>query len=237
MINLTYNQQKDVENFCKLNQIDDVENFIIKCFNKGYSFEKYPQIGSQSETIKEVIVEKKVEVPVEVIKEVIVEKIVEVPVEVIKETIKEVPSEPIEIIKEIIKEVPSEPVEVIKEIIKEVPTKPVEVIKYVDKEIIKEVMVADELKVNELLKKIEVLENSINQERKEFEEKLIESKKIPIIVDDNKQKQLQETLMKLRKELKVKSDKITELEKINEELKNNNQPIGAVYMKGSNLNN
>ncbi len=112
------------------------------------------------ETIKEVPVEKRIEVikevpvekTVEVIREVPVEVIKEVPVETIIEVIKEVPVEKtIEVIREVqvevIKEVPVDKiVEVIKEVpvevIKEVPVeKIIEVIKEVPVEVIKEVPV------------------------------------------------------------------------------------------------
>jgi hypothetical protein len=88
----------EVWEYCRLNDITDLNAFIIRMLRQGYSTEKYGptpfKIGGNSE--KEVIVEKRVEVPVEVIKE--VEKIVEVPIEVIREIIKEIP---VEIIKEV----------------------------------------------------------------------------------------------------------------------------------------
>ena len=82
----------EIKEFCKLNDIEDVDKFILSNIQTGFNIEKY----GNAPFIKEVIVEK--EVPVETIKEVIVEK--EVPVEVIKEIVKEVPVE-----KEVIKEV------------------------------------------------------------------------------------------------------------------------------------
>ena len=101
---------KLVSEYCKLNSIKDVDGFIKKCFESGFNIEKYGLLGKtlndgekdlktdgvqEKWTEKEVIVEKRVEVPVEVIRE--VEKIIEIPVEVIKEIIVE---------KKIIKEVP-----------------------------------------------------------------------------------------------------------------------------------
>jgi hypothetical protein len=117
-INLTTSQLKSVQEYCKLNNLEDIDKFISKCFTEGYNINKYGLLGSDSEKVTEieVIKEIRVEVPVEVIKE----------VEVVREVIKEVP---VEVIKEVFKEVP---VETIKE---------VEVIKYVDREIIKEVRV------------------------------------------------------------------------------------------------
>ena len=117
-----------IKSYCALNNIDDVELFVTKCFKQGFDIKKYGLLGKtlndsekdlktggveEKHITKEVIVEKRVEIPVEVIKE--VEKIVEVPVEVIKEVVveKEVP---VELIKEVVVEK-----EVLKEIIKEVP--------------------------------------------------------------------------------------------------------------------
>ena len=84
--------EQEIKEYCKLNDIEDVNNFIIKNIELGFNVEKY----GNSPFIQEVIIEK--EVPVETIKEIIIEK--EVPVEIIKEVIKEVPVE-----KEIIREV------------------------------------------------------------------------------------------------------------------------------------
>ena len=85
-------------NYCRLNDITDLNGFMIKTLKKGFDIEVYGLLGetlndgekdlkTSGEREKrveiEVIVEKRVEVPVEVIKE--IEKIVEVPVEVIKE--------------------------------------------------------------------------------------------------------------------------------------------------------
>lgn len=169
-MNLNKNQLSNVYDYCKLNNIEDVNKFMLDCFSQGFNIKKYGLIGDET-SVKEVVVEKRVEVPVEVIKEVEVEKIVEkeIPVEVIKE------------------------VEKIVEI-------PVEKIVY----------------IQDKKSEIEQLENQTGQ--------------------GNKEKMLQQTLVKLKKELSLKNEKIKELEKINERLKIDNQPKGAVYLKGSNLN-
>lgn len=86
------NIRDEIKEFCELNNIKDVDSFILKNINTGFNIEKY----GNAPFIKEVIVEK--EVPIETIKEVIVEK--EVPVEIIKEVVVEVPVE-----KEVIKEI------------------------------------------------------------------------------------------------------------------------------------
>ena len=78
-----------VSAYCKLNSIEDIDGFIIKCFQSGFNIEKYGLLGKplnedekdlktgivgEKQVEIEVIREIRVEVPVEVIKE--VEKIV-----------------------------------------------------------------------------------------------------------------------------------------------------------------
>ena len=154
IINFTKQELKDIESFCKLNELEK-EKFIKECFMQGYYIEKHGLLsktgGVQEKWVeKEVIREKRVEVPIEIIKE--VEK------EVIKEIIKEVPVEKVvEKIVEITKEIPVEKV-VIKEIIKEVPVEKI-------------VTVYDNSSENELLLKIQQLET----EKQEFSTKLTET--------------------------------------------------------------
>jgi len=74
---------KSLKEFCDLNKIKDIDEFIKKCFDLGFNIEKYGLLGKNGE-----IKEKIVEVPVEVIKEIIIEK--EIPVEKVVEVIKEV---------------------------------------------------------------------------------------------------------------------------------------------------
>jgi len=218
-IKLTSNQLKSVQEYCKLNNIEDVDKFITKCYTDGYNIQKYGLLGDDSGKTG-IVGEKQVEI------EVIREIRVEVPVEVIKE---------IEVIREVIKEVP---VETIKE---------VEVIKYVDREVIVEVPVpiidkiGDETQVNELLLKIQQLENrppEIVETIKEVQvikevsvEKVVEVEK-----SNDKMTMLQETLQTLRKELNSKTDEIKQLKEINKQLESIKLSQGAVYMKGSNLN-
>ena len=90
-IKLTTSQLTSVQEYCKLNNIEDVDKFISKCYTEGFNINKYGLLGDDSGKIGifgekqveiEVIREIRVEVPVEVIKyvEVIKEVIVEVPV-------------------------------------------------------------------------------------------------------------------------------------------------------------
>ena len=60
----------EIKEYCKINNISDVDAFIIEKISTGFNIEKY----GNAPFIKEVIVEK--EVPIETIKEVIVEKII-----------------------------------------------------------------------------------------------------------------------------------------------------------------
>jgi predicted RNase H-like nuclease (RuvC/YqgF family) len=88
-----FNKQiiKSLSEYCKLNNIENVDGFIKKCFDTGFNIEKYGLLGKtlndgekdlktgkveEKHVIKEVIVEKRVEIPVEIIKEVVVEKII-----------------------------------------------------------------------------------------------------------------------------------------------------------------
>ena len=113
-------------------------------------------------------------------------------------------------------------IEVIREIRVEVP---VEVIKYVDREVIKEI-------------KVEVpVEKIVYIYDKKEDEVVPNIDKIGDEPEPNdKAKLLQETLQKLRKELSLKNTRIEDLEKINKQLESIRVEQGAVYLKGSNLN-
>jgi chromosome segregation ATPase len=245
MLNFSQSQLKEIKVYCKLNDISDTDAFIKACFEKGYNIEKYGLLSEDGRLIeKEVIVEKRVEVPVEVIKE--VEKVVEV-----------------------VKEVPVEKV-VIKEVIQEIP---------VDRVVEKEVYITDDKQVDELLLKIQQLENEmsksdleLNELRQEFSTKTQEledvrqefstkteemenifqnkmSKKDEELdklrhsldevlakppVDTTKEKALQETLQKLKTQIIEKDKKIKELENELMNFLNSNEKKG-IFLRGSNL--
>jgi hypothetical protein len=119
-IKLTTSQLTSIQEYCKLNNIEDVDKFISKCYVDGFNIKKYGLLGDDSRKIGgieekqveiEVIREIRVEVPVEVV------KYVEVPVEIIKE---------VEVIQYVDREVVKEvTVEIIKEkivnVVQEVP--------------------------------------------------------------------------------------------------------------------
>jgi hypothetical protein len=145
------------------------------------------------------------------------------------------------------------PVEVIREVEKIV-EKPVEVIKYVDREVIKEVVVPkieyikDESSSEELLSKIEKLENEkkifstkieeLENEKKIFSTKIEELEKIFQNIEKNdKTKQLSETLFNLKAQLDQKNKKIKELEDKITELGDALNTKFATFHPNSNLKN
>lgn len=241
-----------VESFCKLNNIEDKEDFIYLCFKQGFDIKKFGLLG---ETLNEGekhlktggIGEKRVEI------EVIREIRVEVPVEKIVERIVNVTDDTK--INELllkIQQLENRPPEII-EVVKEVP---VEIV------VEKIIYTTDNIQINELGGKIAELEQEISTKsteigkiREEFSTKTKEmenifqnkmSKKdeeldefrrnLNIPVTNNKLNMLQDTLQNLRNDLSLKNDKINELEKINQELQKTANLQNAIYMKGSNLN-
>jgi hypothetical protein len=200
---------QSVTEYCKLNDIENIDEFMYKCFQEGFNIKKYGLLGG------EVRGEVTVEVPVEVIKE--VEKIVE-----------------------IIKEVP---VEVIKEVEKIIYT-------------------SDDTQLNELLLKIQQLDQEISTKtteigiiREEFSTKTLEMENIfqnriakkdveldelrrtlDIPVTNNKLNMLQQTIQNLMSEIRDLKNKNEEL---NKQLLEQNKPVDttkARFHGGSNLN-
>ena len=234
----------NIDSFCKLNNIDDVDSFIKNVFQEGFNIKKYGLLGNtvnkgEKDLKPSVIEEKRVEI------EVIREIRVEIPVEVIRE---------VEKIVEVIKEVTVEKV-VIQEVIKEVP---------VDRVVEKIIYTTDDIQINELGGKIAELEEErqifstkiadLEEERQIFSTKTEEMEnnfqneiskkdkelgdlrqKLDDPVTNNKIKLLQETLQNLRGELQQKNEQIREIEKINRDLLNGNQNQ-AYLLRGSNLN-
>jgi len=64
----------EIWEYCRINNITNVDEFTIKMIKQGFTVEKYGATPAQKETIIEKIVEKIVEIPVE--------KIVEVPIKI-----------------------------------------------------------------------------------------------------------------------------------------------------------
>ena len=69
----------EIWDYCRLNDIPNIDEFLLKMITQGFTIEKYGATPVNKEKIVEKVVEKIVEVPVE--------KIVEVPVETIVEKI------------------------------------------------------------------------------------------------------------------------------------------------------
>ena len=223
-LKLSNAEHKDLVDYCNLNDLL-ISSVVKDSFIAGYNIEKYGLLNTDQEVkevevIKEVTKYVEVEKPVEVIKEVIIEKTVEV--------IKEVPVERIvEKIVEVIKEVPVEKV-VIQEIIREVP---VEVV------VTKTEYISDNTQINELLLKIQQLEDTpprIVEVIKEVpvDRVVIQEKPVEVIVerevirevektvvDNSKSQMLQETLQKIRGEGIEKDKRIKELEKQIDDIK------------------
>jgi hypothetical protein len=259
-IKLSNTEHKDLLSYCNLNDLL-ISEVVKKSFTTGFNIERYGLLnpsGNQEKVVeKEVVVEKRVEIPVEIIKEVVkveyvevpVEKVVTVekPVERLVEVIKEVPVERVvEKIIEVIKEVPVEKV-VVQEVIKEIP---------VEKVITKTEYVSDDTQVNELLLKIQQLEEAppkivevikeVPVDRVVIQEKTIEVpvEKIVEVVkeviieggDKSKLDALQSTVMKLRQETLEKDKKLREYEQTIQDIQKFQEDKKAVYLSGSNLN-
>lgn len=159
-LNLSTTENKDLISYCNLNDLR-ISEVIKKSYLEGFNIERYGLLnvgGTQEKQVeKEVIVEKRVEIPVEVIKEVVKVEYVEVekPIEVIKEVT-------VEKVVEVIKEVPVERVvEKTVEVTKEVPVE-----KVVIQEVIKEVPVEKVVYVTDH----EEMKSKIFQKEQEFEE-------------------------------------------------------------------
>jgi hypothetical protein len=226
MYNVNPKYNSDILDYCKLNNIDDVELFVSQCFKQGFDIKKYGLLGKtlnegEKDLIKEVIVEKLVEVPVD--------RIVEVPVEVIVEKEKSV-EVPVEVVieKEVIKEIPVEKVVTKVEYISDKTTE--DELGGVIAELKNEMSKKDE-KLDELRRSLDIaLDKPPVEIIKEVEViKEVEKPNDKVIM-------LQDTLQKLRSEMKDKNTEIDGLKGLIKQLESRLNPTGAVYMKGSNIN-
>jgi len=80
--------KKEIIDYCKLNNIEDVDAFILKNFKQGFNVEKYGTSPFKVKQQEPQIIEKEIIKTITATTE--VEVIKEVPVEVVKEVIKEV---------------------------------------------------------------------------------------------------------------------------------------------------
>ena len=216
MLNVNSKYENDILQYCKINNIEDVSMFVTQCFKQGFDIKKYGFLGNslnegEKHLKTEVIVEKRVEVPVEVIKEV---KVIEyVDREVVKEVLVEVPKEKIVTKIEYISDKESENELLLK-------------IQQLETEMSKKDESLDELRRNldevldrppiEIIKEVEVVKE--------------------VTTDNSKQRMLETTLLNLKKELTQKNQLIDELTQKNKLLESKESPQSAVYLKGSNLN-
>ena len=230
-----------IKSYCALNNVEDADKFISDCFTQGFNIEKYGLLGKtlndsekhlktggveEKHITKEVIVEKRVEIPVEVIKE--IEKIVEVPVDRIIE-IEKIVEVPVEIVVE-------------KEVIKEVP---------VEKIVTKIEYISDKTTEDELGGIIAKLKNEMSKKDEKLDElrrnldELLDKPPVEIIKEVEVIKEIEKPNDKvnlLQQTIQNLTSEVRELKKKNEELENklNDQPrqtgeIPAKFFGGSNL--
>ena len=197
-----------VSAFCKSKGITDVDNFIYLCFKQGFDIKKYGLLGKTLNDSEKDLKTSSIEEK-QVIKEVIVEKRVEIPVEVIKE---------VEKIVEVIKEV---------EKIVEVP---------VEKVVTKIEYISDKSGENELLLKIQQLENEMSKKNEELDELRRSLDISKQNVGDDRASLFQQTIQKLNEEIRELKIKNKELEKKLSEQPKDTGFLNARFHGSSNLN-
>ena len=236
-LNLSSTENKDLISYCNMNDLR-ISEVIKKSYLEGFNIERYGLLNTggirEKQVEKEVIVEKRVEIPVEVIKEVVRIEYVEVPVDRIVEIIKEVPSPPVET--EVIKYVDRE---VIKEVKVEVP---VEKIVYIYDKKEEEVVTKVETNCDEFLSKIQELESRkpevievIKEVPVEVIKEIIIEKESTDIGLKSKLDAIQNTVQKLKQDNIEKDNKIREYEKTIEDIQKFQTDRKAAFLKGSNL--
>jgi hypothetical protein len=236
-INLSTTEHKELLSYCNINDLL-ISSVVKQSFTTGFNIERYGLLNTggtrEKQVEKEVIVEKRVEIPVEVIKEVVRIEYVEVPVDRIVEIIKEVPSPPVET--EVIKYVDRE---VIKEVKVEVP---VEKIVYIYDKKEEEVVTKVETNCDEFLSKIQELESRkpevievIKEVPVEVVKEIIIEKESTDIGLKSKLDAIQNTVQKLKLDNIEKDKKIKEYEKTIEDIQKFQTDRKAAFLKGSNL--
>ena len=236
-INLSTTEHKELLSYCNINDLL-ISSVVKQSFTTGFNIERYGLLNTggirEKQVEKEVIVEKRVEIPVEVIKEVVRIEYVEVPVDRIVEIIKEVPSPPVET--EVIKYVDKE---VIKEVKVEVP---VEKIVYIYDKKEEEVVTKVETNCDEFLSKIQELESRkpevievIKEVPVEVIKEIIIEKESTDIGLKSKLEAIQNTVQKLKQDNIEKDNKIREYEKTIEDIQKFQTDRKAAFLKGSNL--
>jgi len=247
-INLSTAEHKDLLSYCNLNDLL-ISSVVKDSFTTGFNIERYGLLNTggirEKQVEKKVIVEKRVEIPVEVIKEVVRIEYVEV-------------EKPIEVIKEVtVDRIVEKVVEVIKEV-------PVEKIVYVtDQEEMNSKIFQKEQEFEEQRQifstKTQELENIFHNEKKELlskiqelETKEPEVKEIirevevikEIVIEKEgdsslkpKLEALQSTVQKLKQDNIEKDKKIREYEQTIQDIQKFQDEKKAMFLRGSNLDN
>jgi hypothetical protein len=245
-INLSTAEHKDLLSYCNLNDLL-ISSVVKDSFTTGFNIERYGLLNTggirEKQVEKEVIVEKRVEIPVEVIKEVVRIEYVEV-------------EKPIEVNKEVtVDRIVEKVVEVIKEV-------PVEKIVYVtDQEEMKSKIFQKEQEFEEQRQifstKTQELENIFHNEKKELLSKIqeLETKgpevkeiirEIEVIKEIVIEKEgdsslkpkleaLQLTVQKLKQDNIEKDKTIREYEQTIQDIQKFQDKKKAMFMRGSNL--
>ena len=251
MLNVNSKYEYDILQYCKMNNIEDVSMFVTQCFKQGFDIKKYGFLGNslnegEKHLINEVIVEKRVEIPVEVIKEVPVEiKVIEyVDREVIKEVLVDVPKETIVTKIEYISDKTNENELVLKihkleetilHLNEELESERQEFSTKTEKmsKIFQDEMSNKDDNLDELRHNLDVMLDELTKEK---EKNNVVNIPVEVNTDNSKQKMLESTLQNLRKELTQKNQTIEELIQKNKLLESQLNNKNAVYLKGSNLN-
>ena len=245
-LNLSSTENKDLISYCNMNDLR-ISEVIKKSYLEGFNIERYGLLNTggirEKQVEKEVIVEKRVEIPVEVIKEVVKIEYVEV-------------EKPIEVIKEVtVDRIVEKVVEVIKEV-------SVEKIVYVtDQEEMNSKIFQKEQEFEEQRQifstKTQELENNFHNEKKELllkiqqlETKGPEVKEIirevevikEIVIEKEgdsslkpKLEALQSTVQKLKQDNIEKDKKIREYEQTIQDIQKFQEEKKAMFLRGSNL--
>jgi len=245
-LNISSTENKDLISYCNLNDLR-ISEVIKKSYLEGFNIERYGLLNTggirEKQVEKEVIVEKRVEIPVEVIKEVVRIEYVEV-------------EKPIEVIKEVIVD---RIVEKVVEVIKEVP---MEKIVYVtDQEEMNSKIFQKEQEFEEQRQifstKTQELENIFHNEKKELLSKIqeLETKgpevkeiirEVEVIKEiviekegdsslKSKLDALQLTVQKLKQDNIEKDKKIKEYEQTIQDIQKFQEEKKAMFLRGSNL--
>jgi len=245
-LNISSTENKDLISYCNLNDLR-ISEVIKKSYLEGFNIERYGLLNTggirEKQVEKEVIVEKRVEIPVEVIKEVVRIEYVEV-------------EKPIEVIKEVIVD---RIVEKVVEVIKEVP---MEKIVYVtDQEEMNSKIFQKEQEFEEQRQifstKTQELENIFHNEKKELLSKIqeLETKgpevkeiirEVEVIKEiviekegdsslKSKLDALQLTVQKLKQDNIEKDKKIREYEQTIQDIQKFQEEKKAMFLRGSNL--